>query len=49
MSARYIRFLTTETCSHMNNDVCPFCDFDRYWANRYPEDCPWADVSETTS
>lgn len=27
-------------CSHANDHVCPTCDFDRYYANTYP-DCPW--------
>lgn len=28
------------TCSHINDDVCPCCDFDRYYATTYA-DCPW--------
>lgn len=34
------RWQTSATCSHANNDVCRVCDFDRYYANKYPE-CPW--------
>jgi hypothetical protein len=30
------------TCSHSNDDVCPTCDFDGYYAMTYP-DCPWRD------
>ena len=28
------------TCPHMNDHVCPTCDFDRYYERSYP-DCPW--------
>lgn len=34
------RWMTTATCSHMNDQACPTCDFDRYYAHTYP-DCPW--------
>lgn len=27
-------------CSHSNDDVCPTCDFDGYYAATYPT-CPW--------
>lgn len=30
------------TCDHSNDNICPFCDFDRHYANTY-EDCPWRD------
>jgi len=33
---------TSTTCSHLNSEVCPTCDFDRYYATAYPETCPWA-------
>jgi hypothetical protein len=29
-----------KTCSHANEDACPTCDFDGYYAANYP-DCPW--------
>ena len=29
-----------ETCPHSNENVCPTCDFDGYYAATYP-DCPW--------
>jgi hypothetical protein len=29
-------------CPHINEHACPFCDFDGYYANTYP-DCPWRD------
>ena len=28
------------TCTHANDDVCPTCDFDGYYASSYA-DCPW--------
>jgi len=30
----------TRTCPHENDHVCPFCDFDRYYATTYAS-CPW--------
>jgi hypothetical protein len=30
-------------CSHSNNNACATCDFDRYYAKKFPETCPWAD------
>lgn len=30
----------SRTCSHSNDDVCPTCDFDRYYASTYAS-CPW--------
>lgn len=33
-------------CSHANNDSCPTCDFDRYYARKYPNECPWADEAD---
>ncbi len=27
-------------CSHSNEDVCPTCDFDGYYARTY-KTCPW--------
>lgn len=27
-------------CSHSNDDVCPTCDFDGYYATTFA-DCPW--------
>lgn len=29
-----------KSCAHYNDDVCPTCDFDGYYATHYP-DCPW--------
>ena len=28
------------TCTHADDDVCPTCDFDGYYASSYG-DCPW--------
>jgi hypothetical protein len=39
---------TSETCSHSNSQVCPTCDFDRYYATAYPDTCPWAVSAEPT-
>lgn len=33
-------------CSHSNDDVCPTCDFDRYYANKYGEACPWSKADQ---
>lgn len=30
-------------CSHCNNEICPTCDFDSYYALSYI-DCPWRDM-----
>lgn len=39
-----IRWHTDPTkCPHYNDDVCPTCDFDKYYAFSY-EDCPWRDA-----
>lgn len=37
-----IRWMESKTCSHSNDEVCPTCDFDDYYA-RTNEDCPWRD------
>lgn len=34
---------TAETCPHYNENACPTCDFDGFYAKRYPDECPWAD------
>jgi len=34
-----------EGCSHEGANVCPTCDFDRYYAGKYGADCPWAEVA----
>lgn len=33
-------WLDSKQCSHSNENACRVCDFDRYYANNYP-DCPW--------
>jgi hypothetical protein len=33
------------TCSHSNENVCKFCDFDRYYARSYPS-CPWREETQ---
>lgn len=32
----------TRDCSHEVPNVCAFCDFDRYYAARHRDVCPWA-------
>jgi hypothetical protein len=40
----HVRWHTdNRTCSHSNDDVCPTCDFDGYYASTYPAECPWSD------
>lgn len=39
------RWKTVDSCSHRNDDACPTCDFDRYYANKYPNECPWAEAT----
>lgn len=34
------------TCPHYNDDVCPTCDFDGYYAATYA-DCPWREADTT--
>jgi hypothetical protein len=34
------------TCPHYNDNACPTCDFDRYYATTYP-DCPWREQAIT--
>jgi len=29
-------------CLHSNFNACPTCDFDRYYASKYPN-CQWRD------
>jgi len=41
------RWNESKGCSHINDNVCPTCDFDRYYANKYPDECPWADAGES--
>jgi len=41
VSADGIRFwLDPMKCSHSNESVCEFCDFDGYYEATYPA-CPW--------
>lgn len=42
------RWRTSATCSHTNNEVCPTCDHDRYYATAYPGSCPWAVSPESS-
>lgn len=39
-STPFIKWMDIKQCSHQNEEVCEFCDFDRYYADTY-EDCPW--------
>lgn len=41
MSAN-VRWMSSRECSHAMPFVCPTCDFDRYYARKYPTECPWA-------
>lgn len=38
-------WMDSSCCSHENNNVCPSCDFDRYYAVTYPS-CPWGAKGE---
>ena len=40
MSIRWHR--SHKDCPHYNENVCPTCDFDGYYARNHPE-CPWAE------
>jgi len=33
-------------CPHYNEHACPTCDFDGYYAEKYPDECPWAEKDE---
>jgi hypothetical protein len=37
---------SSKSCSHANENVCPTCDFDGYYENKYPNECPWAETEE---
>lgn len=37
------RWNKSADCPHMNDNTCPTCDFDRYYAKKYPNECPWAE------
>lgn len=33
-------------CSHAGVNACPVCDFDRYYAHKHREVCPWFNEDE---
>lgn len=40
---------TSEFCTHEGSHACPTCDFDGFYAARFPEVCPWARAAEGVS